>query len=575
MHACAAISFILCWTKYMSISEIILSGEVYKKYNRLVTEENHTLNKPAVDNFDGLHDITNEDISKLFVSIKTHQTRELYEELEKHKLRDDWEEHIFITGPAVRAVFSNNEFPTKQQYTVHCVSSDLRMEDVLDIKDSNKFTVCKKRYNSIGQVLLPETYLRRVGIFMRNLYVTTMFIVEYHKNLWVLTDNNVDPVFNLPADILDIYDVTKNRVRDQWSCVELADIDTLLKLNQREIPRTLQNGRTLIEYALKLYCEETHPIIRHHRKNIALFLNNFEYARPAYLYAKQLEIDKKDKDLFQKLSSASNSLGIQYDFDYLPVSIEDINMYILKCLINRDDDVDFLTFIKNIDYLKIIQKKKPVAKKIADLAIQSNSTKIQKLLICGNLIPENCQYYLILMSENLNLLDDIEFQFSADIAMNYFEDVVRNGLIRSFYYLWKLDNSIVQASESVLHICEDRNQSADMIRLIVKIKPELLNVQNDRGKTPLIVFSEKKYTDNILLLIELGADLSCIDNDGDTFLHKLCKNGSSDIVKMIYKRCGDIIDIQNNQMETPIISCCQKSYEDIYYILKVVMLIQT
>ena len=47
------------------------------------------------------------------------------------------------------------------------------------------------------------------------------------------------------------------------------------------------------------------------------------------------------------------------------------------------------------------------------------------------------------MTEHLELIEISGITFNIDIAINYIKDIIENSKIRSFYYLYELDESIL------------------------------------------------------------------------------------------------------------------------------------
>ena len=101
---------------------------------------------------------------------------------------------------------------------------------------------------------------------------------------------------------------------------------------------------------------------------------------------------------------------------------------------------------------------------------------------------------------------------------------------------------------------------------------ELVNYQDKYGKTPLIVYSEKGLLKCIEVLFNYSVNITFIDSYGDTFLHKICKKGNTELLKKlgkyVFNNNENIIDVKNNEELTPIMICAKNGNEDMFYILK-------
>lgn len=107
------------------------------------------------------------------------------------------------------------------------------------------------------------------------------------------------------------------------------------------------------------------------------------------------------------------------------------------------------------------------------------------------------------------------------------------------------------------------------------------------GRTPLICLLDNKRTDAALFLIEQGADTEMADNTGhkaidyatahglrevvaclsaegttdahgNTPLHQAVFNGQSETVRMLLSASDDMLDMANDEGETPLIIACMK-----------------
>jgi hypothetical protein len=556
----------------MDISQIILSGNFYKCHNQIMSEElnyynKHVKEKQILQNI-GLHNINDSNILKLFLNIDKTNIIPITSYLDK--LDDETKKNIIVTGGGIRSILATNIANFKKEYNIHIICKiDSEFDDIRkQINLPNNYQVNFLKTHSVGAAIYNNDFIKRLGYHNGDVFVTSMFLVEYHKNIWAFTNDLVDPIFKIPQDVLDIYDLDIYKGSKIKNIIETANIERLISINRDILKKEYINGKTLIEFAIKCYIDEKHPIIKEHRKNIILHLNSEQYIRPAFLYGKFINLDKSDMDIFNVLVSCENMYNLKYDKYYTPTSMEDIDSYLIIHIILLDNHLLLHNFLKFSDYFKTAKKNN--IKKIIELLITKKPKDIIKYIIDNNKLNESYIYQLILLSEDFSLLNSFT-KFDVDIAINYFEDIIKRGLMRSFYYIIKKDPSALDIKfaddNNILHICENLHESVELIKLVLQINKKLLNQQNINKKTPLMIQAEKGFGENVLQLLEAGADMNIVDLNGETFLHKIAREGHIELLKSI-RLFDECINIKNNNLETPIMVACIKGNEEIFYILK-------
>jgi hypothetical protein len=261
------------------------------------------------------------------------------------------------------------------------------------------------------------------------------------------------------------------------------------------------------------------------------------------------------------------------------MNLEQIDDTIINILIKKNDTACLL------DYLSYI--KRQLDKTIIDNIIKEKSMKILEELVENNLLNQHLTYYAIFMSQNLDLIKYIDNpnNFDFDVSLNYLKDIIENAKLRSFYFLYKIDQSILTLSfengNNILHCLkyknnknnknnedeEHKNNTKDLIALIMNQKPELINIINDNKETP-IVYHSKHNPDLIPILLEYDFDATIFDINGNTFLHNICLHDKMDILKLCLKQYSELINLPNKQLQTPAIIACINNKEDMFYVLK-------
>jgi hypothetical protein len=289
-------------------------------------------------------------------------------------------------------------------------------------------------------------------------------------------------------------------------------------------------------------------------------------------------IQTSDPELYKSLSTV-NKYNIPDNVTLK--NIDDINDFISNFLIVNDKATEFF------DYLKFT--KTPLDRKLIDNIISYKPDNLIKKGIANDYFKEYITYRIILCTEGLDYFKCVDVPFNIDVAVNFLEDIVSNGLIRSFYYLFKNDAGILHTkfedNDNILHRINERGNYVDMIKLIIKLdtEGELLNMTNDYNETP-IVKQAKKNSHIVKTLLELEMnqstnkekedninsielDVSILDRSGNSFLHNLCVSGSIDTVKIAIREHPELLNLQNEKLETPVLLASRHSREDIFYML--------
>ena len=140
------------------------------------------------------------------------------------------------------------------------------------------------------------------------------------------------------------------------------------------------------------------------------------------------------------------------------------------------------------------------------------------------------------------------------------------------------------SSETPLHAAA-KSGNKEIIGKLVQYGADL-DATDKEGRTPLIRLLDNKRTDAALFLIEQGADTEITDNSGhkavdyatahglrevvlrlsvgtsdihgNTPLHQAVFNGQSETVRILLSTSDDMLNIPNDEGETPLIIACMK-----------------
>ena len=417
------------------------------------------------------------------------------------------------------------------------------------------------RFKSIGEVLLFNPYLTRFGIHNNDFIVSSMFIIEYNRNLKHINIKKLDPKFSTEIDLFHLKKKLEKKSDSIFDLIMKKDFSSFSDLLGFKLDDT-KDGLTPIEFAIKLYKSEECDIISYQLKLIIYeLLDKIKFVRQPGFYAEMIKLYEKDSKLYEILIG---KLDLS-KFNNI-TTITELNYNLLQHYISIDDVDTFYS------YLKLYVKK--IDSKLIQLLYEKNPKKIITDGIKKKYFSLNNIYKLILYTQDLEYFDLIDFDMN--IACNYVEDIIKNGLIRSFYFLFKQDKNIIQFKDSdgntILHTIQDEGLYSDMIKLIITLDSSILFIVNDRGDTPLIYNAKQKKLKIVESIIKNYSkpDLfEQINNDSDTIIHLLSNNNDNiKLIKMFIYDNLHLIDKVNNTNETPILIACKFGCEDIYFLLK-------
>jgi ankyrin repeat protein len=182
------------------------------------------------------------------------------------------------------------------------------------------------------------------------------------------------------------------------------------------------------------------------------------------------------------------------------------------------------------------------------------------------------------MSQQLNYFNLIKFDIN--IAFNFIDKIIKKCLIKSFYYLYKQDKTIInlvnENNMTLMHqieFSEKKEVIEDMIKLLITLDETILNKKNNEGETPLL-YHAKNNVDICSILIKIIKEKNMTKlfydktNNNDTILHILSSsNLNLKLIKEIIYDNMDLLNEINKHNETAILISCINSAEDIYYLL--------
>jgi hypothetical protein len=541
---------------------------------------------------------------------------------------------ISYTGPMIKRYFDVNaqkkSIPIKNYYIVNIVNNKTKVKDIIKKNmelmsdngyyiintDKTQFRINKKTSPSFTQALLSETdSLNRICIHEKTLWMSSMFIMELYKKLSTFDNDNVDPVFNYPEDIFDIYMRSCNEKNDDIKqLIDMLCIEDIQKFDDKLIQDTMiqidDEKYTVIEYVMLKLTENTHSVIIYQYRNILMHLTKYTFFRPPHMYAKLLNYHISSPGLYSLICAMDCTINFQELNDKKVDSMYHINMTILYYIIKYDNDDIFVDYITKIGIVKKFISHSKTADKIIDLMIEHNSVKIISLLVDSAILSKSYKYKLIFLTQHLDFLgnkfiekyvtkknndnsntrrsDTVAQKSSEMTEHNNIDDetreiilcllphIINKGLTRSFYMITKLCVDIIDVGfthdelddgGNILHMIQSDN-ACDILEIILKKNKKLIDEKDDNGKSPLIKYSQLGLSACISKLLQYEADYELTDNDSDTYLHKLCRNGYLDIVKNNIRNTLSVINYKNDKLMTPAMIAAKHGHEEIFYVIR-------
>lgn len=509
-------------------------------------------------------------------------------------------DNIVFTGASIRHILVE-----RNRYDKHLIKNELYVNLINDIDINllidNTYTesidmyykkyddfvlyIKKEKFKNPSEVILSNYNLKRIGIYKNKFYVSSMFIADYNKFYETINSNLIDPVFNTHIDIFDILNHTSKNEQTIFDLINRKNFTEFTKKKFTKYDFFNKDKLTPLEYTIRLFIEEQNDIIKSQLRLIILELNESNFQRPSIFYSYLINLEENDQELYEILLNSPKArlfkdIKLELELDFK--NINDINNLILKYFIIKDKSDDFYNYLK---YKNGDDKNIRIEQDIFNNIIKYDPKNIIINGIKNNFFSDRTKYKIILWTQNLDYFNLIGDDFNIDIAIGYINEIIENCFIKSFYFLYKVDNSILNILDdngnNLLHNINQKNKYYDMITILLKLDDSLLFKKNKFGEIPLIKHIKNKNFDIITILINFIIDTNndtifeIIDNDKNNILHHLCSINDNinhdkiyDTIKKIILIKNDIVNYQNKNYETPIIIAAKNNHEDIIYFLK-------
>ena len=110
-----------------------------------------------------------------------------------------------------------------------------------------------------------------------------------------------------------------------------------------------------------------------------------------------------------------------------------------------------------------------------------------------------------------------------------------------------------------------RKGNLELIKQLSKVNPDTINTPNKSGYTPLIIAGYRNQLEAVKVLLDLGANVNAISEDG-TVLTAACYKSNTALVKILLEQHADV-NVKNNAGTTPLMFAIMAENEEIVKLL--------
>jgi len=591
----------------MDTKKMLENNLIDMNYNRTKQKENEML-RNAINLKKSSTDVNQNyllDMKELdFITIDTSQLCEqIIEQIKKSLHNDQLFDHLIIGGPWIRSMIVDPTRPNiPLRNELHLMFwGNLQLDQIIKNIDTSELsdmliTVDHRIYNSPTHCILNQSEpLDRIGfnIGANKLYCSHMFIIQLRERYIEYDPNETDPVFGYPVDYLDIMNRTQHidSLTGLIDTVDLKAIHTtdLSDLGDRFFDEPDGQQFTILEYCMTNLMKDMHPMVLNNLRLIMMNLMKIKYVRSPIYYSYMIGFADKFPALHNTMVEEYGDLETSI-LDELKLwdRMHMVDMMIMHQYIKKDDDNQFVLYGSKSGMIRKLKQPSRTGDRLIGWIVENNPKKIMRTLVECKALSDHNHIRMIMLTQDLDLfdkkfLDQYNQQHidSDDIYKNHILDmileIINSGATRSFMFITKIFPKLLKGEQiigtmeksggNILHQIKS-NQSADIVELICKLNRDLIDQVDLMGRTPLIIYSELGLDKCIDRMFRVKANLTISDRMGDTYLHKLATNGMYQIIQKYIRQSLEIIDTQNNMLESIAIIACKNGYEDIYYLLK-------
>lgn len=401
-------------------------------------------------------------------------------------------------------------------------------------------------------------------VFMTQSYVA--YLMKLSENY-----NNIDPILNKYHDGLNITTKKCNNIFDSINTFNISEFSNQIKKSHNCIHKNL----TVIEQIILNYnlCSINNK--NEMLKNICLDMMkicqnmNLKFIRnPIYIY-KLLDLhDCNVENIIKNINFQYNILGFT---TCIYNNISDT--------INRQIIHDFIKF-KKLDELRdyLLYFDYKFTKDDYDIIIKYNSRDTLKYLIIENKIDIFDAFHTIYMTDSIDLFSlysnntEIKLTEIINYGLSISNELIKNNKFISYYFIYKnypnILSKLYENNNTPLHIIE--NKCINIMNLLIKLDKDFLYKNNNLGQIPFYRLIDKDL-DILINFIKYDYDFDFKDKENNNILHHCCKYGRYDLINYLIinhePKINNLLEQQNDDLETPLILSAINKHENIIYLL--------
>ena len=112
-----------------------------------------------------------------------------------------------------------------------------------------------------------------------------------------------------------------------------------------------------------------------------------------------------------------------------------------------------------------------------------------------------------------------------------------------------------------------KNNQADLVRDILDLDNTIINNTKKEGESSLMIAVKRGHYEVVEVLMEWGADVVHLNEDGWSALLIGCETGNSQIVALLLNNYGTNVNQRNTEGVFPLYMACEKNHKDIVKLL--------
>ena len=112
-----------------------------------------------------------------------------------------------------------------------------------------------------------------------------------------------------------------------------------------------------------------------------------------------------------------------------------------------------------------------------------------------------------------------------------------------------------------------KNNQADVVRDILDLDNTIINNTKKEGESSLMIAVKRGHYEVVEVLMEWGADVVHLNEDGWSALLIGCETGNSQIVALLLNNYGTNVNQRNTEGVFPLYMACEKNHKDIVNLL--------